>query len=225
MLLHHSQKVKNASHACFVEAELMEHVLIPVSMLVLLHARGASPAFVTPVQRQIPPANPVPVLCRWCDQRAASDLLSPALRRKTAPARALLARADTCGSRAATPSAATFPVHEHQDLVSMPRGPALRPCFQRPVARLLLPSTRKGWCGVARALHQRDTLYMDAAAPRHITLPADAERRRTVIVGDVHGCYDELCLLLDRVGFQPGEDSLILAGDLVNKGPRSSDVV
>ena len=197
--------------------------IIPVSMLVLLHARGASPAFVTPVQRQLPPPNPV--LGRWCGQRAASDLSSPAWRRKTAPAGALLAQADTFGSRAATPSAATFPVHEHQDCVSMSRGSALRPWFQRPVARLLLPSTRKGWCGVARRLHQRDTLYMDAAAPRHITLPADAERRRTVIVGDVHGCYDELCLLLDRVGFQPGEDSLILAGDLVNKGPRSSDVV
>ena len=197
--------------------------IIPVSMLVLLHARGASPAFVTPVQRQLPPPNPV--LGRWCGQRAASDLSSPAWRRKTAPAWALLAQADTFGSRAATPSAATFPVHEHQDRVPMSRAPALRPWFQRPVARLLLPSTRKGWCGVARRLHQRDTLYMDAAAPRHITLPADAERRRTVIVGDVHGCYDELCLLLDRVGFQPGEDSLILAGDLVNKGPRSSDVV
>lgn len=41
---------------------------------------------------------------------------------------------------------------------------------------------------------------------------------RTIIVGDVHGCRDELDSLLDYVGFNPS-DSLVLVGDLVVRGP------
>ncbi len=48
---------------------------------------------------------------------------------------------------------------------------------------------------------------------------------RTVVVGDVHGCLDELRALLERVSFRPGEDLLVSVGDLVNKGPDSVGVV
>jgi hypothetical protein len=48
---------------------------------------------------------------------------------------------------------------------------------------------------------------------------------RTVIVGDVHGCLDELRSLLERVGFRAGDDQLVMVGDLVNKGPDSVGVV
>ena len=41
---------------------------------------------------------------------------------------------------------------------------------------------------------------------------------KTVIVGDVHGCRDELCILLDRVAFSSG-DTLVFVGDLVARGP------
>lgn len=46
----------------------------------------------------------------------------------------------------------------------------------------------------------------------------------TIIVGDVHGCLDELRRLLATCGFQRG-DRLVLAGDLVAKGPDSQGVV
>jgi diadenosine tetraphosphatase ApaH/serine/threonine PP2A family protein phosphatase len=49
--------------------------------------------------------------------------------------------------------------------------------------------------------------------------------KRTIIVGDVHGCIDELDALLDEVQLRPGVDRLILAGDLVAKGPDSRAVV
>jgi predicted MPP superfamily phosphohydrolase len=81
------------------------------------------------------------------------------------------------------------------------------------------------WKPVARSLGDSDTLYMDQDAPKHIRLPAAAEKQRVIIVGDVHGCFDELCELLDQVKFQQGVDTLILAGDLVNKGPKSIEVV
>ena len=47
---------------------------------------------------------------------------------------------------------------------------------------------------------------------------------RVVIVGDVHGCYVELEQLLEKVGFEQQRDNLVLAGDLVNKGPASAEV-
>jgi hypothetical protein len=46
----------------------------------------------------------------------------------------------------------------------------------------------------------------------------------TFVVGDVHGCLGELERLLARAGVGPG-DRLILAGDLVMKGPDSQGVV
>ena len=41
---------------------------------------------------------------------------------------------------------------------------------------------------------------------------------RTILVGDVHGCCDELTRLIERVGFGEG-DRLVMVGDLVVRGP------
>lgn len=49
--------------------------------------------------------------------------------------------------------------------------------------------------------------------------------RRTLIVGDLHGCVDELRDLLSEVGFTEGADQLVSVGDLVNKGPDSRGVL
>jgi predicted phosphodiesterase len=48
--------------------------------------------------------------------------------------------------------------------------------------------------------------------------------QRTIIVGDVHGCAEELRLLLRKCGHAKG-DRVVLAGDLVAKGPDSQGVV
>ena len=47
----------------------------------------------------------------------------------------------------------------------------------------------------------------------------------TYLIGDVHGCYDELIALLKQVDFTPGQDTLWLTGDLVARGPGSLDVL
>ena len=48
---------------------------------------------------------------------------------------------------------------------------------------------------------------------------------RTLVVGDLQGCADELEDLLAAVGFVPHQDRIVAAGDLVNRGPRSLDTL
>ncbi|HKS27365.1 MAG TPA: metallophosphoesterase, partial [Pyrinomonadaceae bacterium] len=47
---------------------------------------------------------------------------------------------------------------------------------------------------------------------------------RTIVVGDIHGCYEELCELLELVGFG-GEDHLVSVGDLIVKGEKNREVL
>ena len=46
----------------------------------------------------------------------------------------------------------------------------------------------------------------------------------TYLIGDVQGCYRELCLLLERINFGSA-DQLWLLGDLVNRGPENAAVL
>jgi bis(5'-nucleosyl)-tetraphosphatase (symmetrical) len=45
------------------------------------------------------------------------------------------------------------------------------------------------------------------------------------VVGDIQGCFDELMLALHNVGFDAGRDHLWSVGDLVNRGPKSLEVL
>jgi hypothetical protein len=47
---------------------------------------------------------------------------------------------------------------------------------------------------------------------------------RTIVVGDIHGCYEELVALLDaaRLG---ADDRVVSVGDLVTKGERNREVL
>ena len=47
---------------------------------------------------------------------------------------------------------------------------------------------------------------------------------RTVVVGDVHGCYDELVSLVEKVALKPS-DRLVGVGDLVVKGEKNREVL
>jgi hypothetical protein len=47
---------------------------------------------------------------------------------------------------------------------------------------------------------------------------------RTIVIGDIHGCYDELNDLLDKVKFA-ANDRVISVGDLIVKGEKSRQVL
>jgi bis(5'-nucleosyl)-tetraphosphatase (symmetrical) len=47
----------------------------------------------------------------------------------------------------------------------------------------------------------------------------------TYAVGDIQGCFLTLLRLLDAIRFDPPRDTLWLVGDLVNRGPRSVEVL
>jgi bis(5'-nucleosyl)-tetraphosphatase (symmetrical) len=44
-------------------------------------------------------------------------------------------------------------------------------------------------------------------------------------IGDIQGCAEELRALLERIGFNADRDRLWFVGDLVNRGPRSLEVL
>jgi bis(5'-nucleosyl)-tetraphosphatase (symmetrical) len=49
--------------------------------------------------------------------------------------------------------------------------------------------------------------------------------KRTIIIGDVHGCFAELLELLSLLEVSLINDRLIFLGDLVHKGPESAEVL
>lgn len=52
-----------------------------------------------------------------------------------------------------------------------------------------------------------------------------SEMNRTIFIGDIQGCFDEWMQLLEKLNYQPEKDELILLGDVLNRGPKSKDVM
>src|SRR5688572_30959978 len=49
-------------------------------------------------------------------------------------------------------------------------------------------------------------------------------KSRTIVVGDIHGCYDELMALIEKAELGE-EDRVVAVGDLITKGPKSKEVL
>lgn len=60
----------------------------------------------------------------------------------------------------------------------------------------------------------------------HIDISSSVIADRAVfVIGDIHGCLDEMCELMDKACSIEKNSLFILVGDLVNKGPYSVGVV
>ncbi|XP_072029294.1 bis(5'-nucleosyl)-tetraphosphatase PrpE [asymmetrical]-like [Amphiura filiformis] len=61
----------------------------------------------------------------------------------------------------------------------------------------------------------------------HLVLPPDlVKSKQVLVIGDVHGCYDELVELLEVAGVSNNPNAIVIfVGDLVNKGPKSKEVL
>lgn len=64
----------------------------------------------------------------------------------------------------------------------------------------MLTIRRKGLCSL---LNLQNTCY----------------NKRVIVVGDIHGCFDELMMLLDKCGYSVG-DIVVATGDLVDRGMK-----
>src|SRR2546426_11805290 len=47
---------------------------------------------------------------------------------------------------------------------------------------------------------------------------------RTIVVGDIHGCYDELVSLLEKANLA-ADDRVVAVGDLIVKGRKNREVL
>lgn len=52
-----------------------------------------------------------------------------------------------------------------------------------------------------------------------------SHKRKILVVGDIHGCFSELKARLKDHDFDPEQDALVSVGDLIDRGPESSDVM
>jgi predicted phosphodiesterase len=66
--------------------------------------------------------------------------------------------------------------------------------------------------------------YMLEGRRQNSYLKIEENYDRLVVCGDIHGCYDELMSLLKKVNLQD-DDLLVCAGDMIDRGPRTWDVV
>jgi len=44
-------------------------------------------------------------------------------------------------------------------------------------------------------------------------------------IGDIHGCYDKLQRLMERLPYDPQRDTLVFLGDYIDRGPQSKEVI
>jgi hypothetical protein len=65
--------------------------------------------------------------------------------------------------------------------------------------------------------------HMTAIVTRNDT--SIQQKERFFVIGDVHGCVNELNALVTKLNYNPAKDQLILAGDLTAKGPDSGGVI
>jgi serine/threonine protein phosphatase 1 len=58
-----------------------------------------------------------------------------------------------------------------------------------------------------------------------LDLRSHCKANNVTIIGDIHGCYDELDQLLNTIDWSPSNHTLILTGDLIDRGPKIKETL
>src|SRR5918997_2210955 len=58
-----------------------------------------------------------------------------------------------------------------------------------------------------------------------LDLRSQCKGKKVTVIGDIHGCYDELNELLDRIDWSPSNHILVLTGDLIDHGPKIKETL
>jgi len=72
--------------------------------------------------------------------------------------------------------------------------------------------------------NEEDRMCALAPALKILNLTIEPNQR-LIIIGDIHGCYDEFINLLLYVNYDKNNDIIVSVGDLITKGPESSNVL
>ena len=51
------------------------------------------------------------------------------------------------------------------------------------------------------------------------------DMQKIFAVGDIHGCYEKLCALMDKIPLNMDQDQLLFIGDYIDRGPGSIEVL
>ena len=102
------------------------------------------------------------------------------------------------------------------DVITTPRNARVTSFIH---GRLVLPSSSQSPSPSSHASHGEDSDSGSGNTGEAIR----SATGRIIIIGDVHGCLDELETLLSTAKYGEG-DVVIMVGDLVNKGPKSAQV-
>ena len=51
------------------------------------------------------------------------------------------------------------------------------------------------------------------------------EKGKIFAVGDIHGCYEKLRRLMERLPYDPEQDTLVFLGDYIDRGSQSKEVI
>jgi serine/threonine protein phosphatase 1 len=73
---------------------------------------------------------------------------------------------------------------------------------------------------VGAAHKKKNKMPVPQTFQKHLKVPANTQGR-DFVVGDLHGCYDQLMTMLGAVDFNKATDRLFSVGDLVDRGPKN----
>ena len=111
-------------------------------------------------------------------------------------------------------------------------GSEIEPSIQRLDRRTFITETDeyyKRFKKLPKPPHMHDVLTRLVSAETRRKIKHSDRTNKILIIGDVHGCLDELKLLIAKASKDHNEGkqfaAVILVGDLCNKGPFSSEVI